>query len=283
MSMKIGLETFTPFITSEIQSQPPAPRQEGKIRPLVTISRQSGCGAHAIGEKLAVYLEKHAAEPSRPWKLFDENLVRNVLAEHRLPRRLARFMSEDRASEFSDMIDEMLGTHPPFDLLVKHTKDTITGLAQRGNVILIGWGANVITRRFPHATHVRLVASLEKRVEHVRLIRDVPKKVALELVQIEDRGRNRYLKKYFGEEPENPLLYHLVLNTDLVPFEVSARMIGDTVLRMQAGHDRGQSPARSHSRMTKSETKSKQRTGHELTVFKSLGAEPGERAYLQTP
>jgi cytidylate kinase len=231
MSIKIGLEKCPPFISSELQfERRSAPPRNLAHRPVVTISRQSGCGAHDVGERLAAYLEAHAPESSCPWKLFDNNLVRNVLAEHKLPRRFARFMTEDRASELSDIMDELLGMHPPSDVLVHHTADTILRLAERGNVILIGRGANVITRELPHVLHVRLVASLEKRLEHIRRIRDIGKQAALELVRKEDRGRRRYLKKYFGADLDDPLLYHLILNTGLISYEKAARVIGDIVL-----------------------------------------------------
>jgi cytidylate kinase len=232
MSTEIGLGKFPSFISSEIRFDGPLiPPRSVVPRAVVTISRQSGCGAEAVGEKLAACLEAHSPDPSCPWKLFDKNLIRNVLAEHKLPRRLARFMVEDRASEVADMMDQLLGTHPPAELLVRYTAETIFRLAERGNVILIGRGANLITRKLPHALHVRLVASLEKRVERVRLIRDVRKDTARELIRREDRARSRYLKKYFGVEVDDPLNYHLVLNTDLISFERAARVIGDIVLK----------------------------------------------------
>jgi cytidylate kinase len=232
MNIAIGLEKCTSFISTELQFEHPLPPpRKVAHRAVVTISRQSGCGADAVGGKLAAYLEAHAPDASYPWKIFDNNLVRNVLAEHKLPRRFARFMAEDRASELNDMVDELLGTHPPTDVLVQHTAETILRLAERGNVILIGRGATVITRNLPYALHVRLVASLEKRVEHVRRVRDIRKDAALELVLKEDRGRRRYLKKYFGANLDDPLLYHLVLNTDLVSYEEASRIIGDIVLK----------------------------------------------------
>jgi len=232
MNFNIGLEKCRSIISSELRfdHHPTPPRKAGH-RAVVTISRQSGCGADAVGGKLAAYLEAHTPDASCPWKLFDNNLVRNVLAEHKLPRRFARFMAEDRASELTDMVDEFLGTHPPSDLLVQHTAETILRLADRGNVILIGRGASVITRNLPYALHVRLVASLEKRVEHVRRVRDIRKDAALDLVLKEDRGRRRYLKKYFGADLDDPLLYHLVLNTDLISYEEASRTIGDIVLK----------------------------------------------------
>ena len=51
------------------------------------------------------------------------------------------------------------------------------------------------------------------------------------LIHREDRGRNRYLKKYFDTDIEDPLLYHLIINTDLIPYEEAARIIADAVLK----------------------------------------------------
>ena len=250
MSITGGLEKCPALIASELQFEGPMP-PSGQVvpRPVVTISRQSGSGAHAVAEKLAAYLEAKAPDASFPWKVFDENLIRNVLAEHKLPRRFARYMVEDRASELPDLMDELLGTHPPFRELVHHTEETILRLAERGNVILIGRGANVITSKLSHVLHVRLVAPLEKRVEHIRRIRDLGKEAALESVLREDRGRRRYLKRYFGAEIEDPLLYHLVLNTGLISTGTAACMIGDMVLAsgatgLQKAPLRGRRPRR---------------------------------------
>src|SRR5262245_18529365 len=148
--MKTGLEKCVPLINSEMlfEARPP-PGLGITPRPVVMIARQSGCGAQGVAEKLAAYLEAPAQESSWPWKVFDSNLVRKVLADHKLPRRFARFMSEDRASELSDTMDELLGMHPLAWTLVRHTTETILQLAHRGNVILIGRGANVVTKNLP--------------------------------------------------------------------------------------------------------------------------------------
>jgi cytidylate kinase len=53
---------------------------------------------------------------------------------------------------------------------------------------------------------------------------------ALTLIRQEDRGRKRYLKKYFGKDIDDPLSYHLILNTDGVGYEEAARLIGDAAL-----------------------------------------------------
>jgi cytidylate kinase len=56
------------------------------------------------------------------------------------------------------------------------------------------------------------------------------KEAALDLIRREDRGRKRYLKRYFNTDLNDPLLYHLVVNTDLVSYDEAARIIADAVM-----------------------------------------------------
>lgn len=233
MNAHLALEKAPPFIHSQLQPEGQIRRSgsAGLSRFTVTLSRQTGSGAHAIGELLLEYFRAATPADLYPWQLFDRNLVERVLEDHHLPRRFARFMPEDPVSGVTDAMDELLGAHPPYWKLVRQTTDTILRLAKQGNVILIGRGANVITRHLEHAFHVRLVGSIEMRIRHIQELQGVSKRAASEFIQAEDRGRRRYLRKHFGKDPDDPLLYHLVINTDLVPYERAARMIGESVLQ----------------------------------------------------
>jgi cytidylate kinase len=157
--------------------------------------------------------------------------VEKVLEDHNLPQRLARFMPEDRVSEIADTMDELFGLHPPSWTLVRQTTETILHLAELGNVILIGRGATVITNKLDYVFHVRLVGSLKKRVAHMQELNGLNKKAALDLIRQEDRGRRRYLKTHFKADLDDPLLYHLVINTDLVSYENAAQIIADAMLK----------------------------------------------------
>ncbi|MCX7965201.1 MAG: cytidylate kinase-like family protein, partial [Syntrophorhabdaceae bacterium] len=54
---------------------------------------------------------------------------------------------------------------------------------------------------------------------------------AITYVKKEDEAKSRYIKDNFGEDINNPLLYHLIINTDLISHEEAARLIGDTVIK----------------------------------------------------
>jgi len=231
-----GLEHCLSFINSQLQDGGKSRTQaEGDVRRAVTISRQAGCGALAVAQKLAEYLQSHSPKDACPWTVFDRNLMDKVLEDHSLPVRLARFLPEDTISKTQEIMADLFELHPPVETIVRQTAETMLRLAGLGNVILIGRGGNVITAELPHVLHVRLVAPLEKRVEYAHkeynkfnLTTDQARKFCLN----EDRGRERYLKKHFDADINDPLLYHMIINTGLVNYDDAAKLIGDAVLNL---------------------------------------------------
>jgi cytidylate kinase len=103
-------------------------------------------------------------------------------------------------------------------------------LAQLGNAIIVGRGANIITARLPGMLHVRLVGSVEHRVAHMREFDHLDRKEALRRMTREDGGRRRYLKRYFGKDIDDPLLYHFVINTDWVSLQDAVKTVASFAL-----------------------------------------------------
>ena len=214
------------FINSQLLSGGrPAVSGEPRGVRAITISRQTGSGGHTIAEKLAEHLSCRDGSRGGSWTIFDRNLVEKVLEDHKLPARLARFMPEDRVSEIDDIMDELFGLHPSSWLLVRKTSETILHLAELGNVIVIGRAANIVTARLAHAFHVRLVGVRNKRIARFAEANSLSYKEASRDVEREDLARQRYVRQFFGKDINDPLLYHLVLNTDLIPAEEAARLI----------------------------------------------------------
>lgn len=232
MITPMGIEGSLNFINCQVQSPfrvKPAAATPFEKR-AVTISRQSGCGAHIVAEMLSRYLQSHS-EPGAPaWTVLDRNLVETVLADHHLPVRFARFMPEDRVREIDDIMDELFGLHPPSWTLVQQTSETILRLAELGNVIILGRGANIIAAKMPQVVHIRMVGSLQRRIERRQDLESVDRKEAASRIREEDLGRKRYFRKHFNKDMDDPSLYHLVINTDVVLPETAVRLIGDLVL-----------------------------------------------------
>jgi hypothetical protein len=201
--------------------------------PAITISPQTGAGAEEIARQLVSVLENREPRGHAPWTVFDRHLVQIALQEHHLPERLARFMSEDRRSYVDDVIDEMIGLRPPSWEVIPKIIQSVQHLADAGHVILVGRGAGIVTGGMPNVFHVRLIASLPKRIECVQKLEmeNLSPKAAAKFIARIDRGRGRYVKAHFHKRLDDDLQYHLVLNTDLIPLHDAAEMIADGARR----------------------------------------------------
>lgn len=218
------------FISAQLGPQSQRQLAPAKLRPAITISRQYGSGAMAIATELARFLQAHAPATCH-WTVIDKNLVEKVLEEHKLPKEIAQFMTEDRVSAIQDAVEELLGLHPSSRTLWQQTTETILHLAELGQVILIGRAANIITRHMKNVFHVRLIAPLELRVQQVMARDHLDAKAAQQAVLQMDRARKHYLKDHFHADIDDNLQYDLVINTARIPQPVVAHLIGETVLK----------------------------------------------------
>lgn len=216
----------------EAHTSPSRRRTIQSTRPFVTISREAGSGGSTVARNLAELMnERSSGLPHPAWAVFDRALAEKVLADHHLPQRIARYMNEDANKAITSAIEETLGLHPSVWTLVEQTAETILKLAYLGNVIIVGRGASLVTRRLAQGVHVRLVGTLERRIQHTMEAESLDYREAKKRVQRRDQQRRAYVRNYFNQYIEDPTLYHLVINTDLVSYRDAAVLIAEEILR----------------------------------------------------
>ena len=183
-----------------------------------------------MASKLAEFLQAQVPLGGH-WAIFDQNLIKKVLDDHLLSTRLAEFLPETSKSLLSEMVEKLRGKHhPSASKIVEQTVETIWQLAEGGQVILVGRAANVITAGLKNVFHVRLVGSLDNRIERVEEAYDFDRRAALEYIRAQDAAKRLYVQDYFGRDIDDPELYHLIINTDRIPYGDTARLIGDAVI-----------------------------------------------------
>jgi len=195
--------------------------------PTITISREAGAGAVTIARLIAQELQETTSDN---WAIFDRNLVEQVIEDHEMPQRIKRFLPEDVQSGIASAVEEFFGLHPSVWTMVEHTTETILRLAKLGNTIIVGRGGSIIAANQPHAFHVRLVAPVEQRIAHCMEFYHLNRSEAEKLVHDKDAARKRYVHKYFHANIEDPLHYHLTINTGKVSFKQAAKLIVKAVM-----------------------------------------------------
>jgi hypothetical protein len=203
--------------------------------PTITISRETGVGAAAICEKLIEYLRRYALHEYDDWTYFDRELIEKVMEDHHLPAHFKKLLSEETPPKIDAWFGEILGITPSKISLLHKKRHTILKLAEFGNVIIVGQGSSIITSHLPTSFHVRLVAPLSFRIENAVELYNFDRKQTTDFIIKEDESRKDFIHKYFHKNIEDPLLYHLVINTSFLKFEEIAEMIGQCIIRKFPG------------------------------------------------
>jgi len=101
-----------------------------------------------------------------------------------------------------------------------YSAQEVFALADRGNVVLRGWGATCLLRPVRHVVRVRVTRSFKKRVEWLmdHLGTDDAAFAEAEVRRSDDAHATR-MHDQFGVTWGDPLLYDLVLNTDRISVE----------------------------------------------------------------
>ncbi|GIK61756.1 MAG: cytidylate kinase-like family protein [Ignavibacteriota bacterium] len=229
--MAIGVyEKSKRYIESNTQ-KPDQQKHKKGVYPCITISRQTGAGSKVVCEKLIEIMDNYSEFEGVKWAYFDQNLIERVLEDHHLPQQISEYMKEEKFKNIDAVVYEMLGLKPSEWTIVHKTTETILQLARMGNVVIVGRGAPFITAKLKNAFHVRLIASLEKRVEHIKTLMNLNEKEALAHIKKEDEDRKKYLKSYFHVDVDDPLLYHLTINTELLTHDAAAHLIAEAVVQ----------------------------------------------------
>jgi len=223
---------YSSYINSQLISLEKKRRDEKRlVNPFVTISRQTGAYGITVSKGLCESLQKLEKRANCTWTLFDRELIGKVAQDHNLPDRVLPYLSEATISEIQDIMEELFDVHPSQYTLVHKTGETILHLAQLGFVVMVGRASNIITAKMPGGVHVRLIGPFDRRLQHIEEYYRMDEKKALAFIHTEDQNRKDYVKKYFGRDIEDPLLYDLVINTGkLKPHEI-IHAIEDLVLK----------------------------------------------------
>ena len=111
-----------------------------------------------------------------------------------------------------------------------------TDLSATGNVVIVGRGGAIILRHVPNALRVGTVARFEDRVARVMEGERLEWEHAKKIVVDRDKARAAYFKRFFDiDNPDDPKLYHLVLNTSDMNLEYATEVVVQACQALEDG------------------------------------------------
>lgn len=194
----------------------------------VTISRQYGSGGGEIAARLASKLG---------WKLVDHEAVIQVAQELGISASDAEVQDEHVESLGMRLLNGLSLIQPPLsnaiqivplsDDLIYHEalRKVIKAALIPGHVVIVGRGSQMLFKERRDILHVRIVAPLEQRISYVMRREGLNHEDAQARVNYKDNGRVRYLQMHYHQNPADPQLYDLVINTAVLSLDNAVQLI----------------------------------------------------------
>ena len=195
---------------------------------IITISRQFGAGGKTLGTRLADKLGYTFAGSEVIQKIAEVANVSPAWVESvekeagtRVSALISRMVSRS-------LVDKILKDERGYlddDIYLDYLVLTISEIAEEGNAVILGRGAQYILKNEPETYHVLLVDAFDNRVRFMMKNYDLSAGKATRMVQSEDRRRVTLYSKLGKSDYDNPNLYHLVLNMGRLSLEKAEELI----------------------------------------------------------
>ncbi len=146
----------------------PVRRKESHIAgPVITISRQVGCGGVKIAHNLAEALNEFVI--CKKWQVISKEVLHESARQLELdPRKVNRLFTPDEHSTFDEILEAFNAKMYKSDrMILKTVKEVIKGFAVDGCCIIVGRAGHIIAKDIEHSLHVRLEAPLDWRIEKI--------------------------------------------------------------------------------------------------------------------
>lgn len=183
--------------------------------PVITISRQTGCGASRIAWAVCEEINKKlsTAKQDSKWSFINREILQQSAEQLNLDPLALKQVINDKDRGMMDQIIDALSSHShkSDQKILKTVQDVIRQFASKGNVIIVGRGGAGICSDIKQSLHIRIEAPEEWRIEEIARRMDFSKAFAKEYVKKHDTERELLVTKIFGKKPNNSF-YDIEMN-----------------------------------------------------------------------
>ena len=110
-------------------------------------------------------------------------------------------------------------------LFIDTTREVVRNLAEAGHVVIIGRGANVILGDTPGVLHVGMLAPMSRRVATIMQREHLDEAGARQYLEGLEDARIKFFQKFFKVSPDDPTLYHMMLDMGHMSDDTAAKII----------------------------------------------------------
>jgi CMP/dCMP kinase len=192
---------------------------------VVTVSRQYGAGGRRVAPGIAQALG---------YTLVDREIAEEAARRIGVDPKVAEARDERAPAIVEEVGLALAAATPGFGLtgvpelddrtLAEATRRVIVSLADAGGYVILGRGAQAILAERNDAWHLSLVSDVRDRTQRVARWQNVDTKEAAIRCERVDAERANYVRRFYGRDIRDPLLYDAILNTSRMALDVATDM-----------------------------------------------------------
>ena len=200
---------------------------------VITISRETGSGGHTIGKMLAERLG---------YDFYDKELISLVAKETHLDEGTIAENGENMSDK--TYIDMASGFVPfsrkdkiPVDKIQQTQNKLIQSIAEKGNCVIVGRGADYILSGKKDTFHIFIHANMEHRIARVQRhegISGEESRIRREL-EVKDHSRGMLYQFFTGREWGRVANYNLSVDTGIFTKTQATEIILDAINKYNGG------------------------------------------------
>lgn len=190
---------FEKYFDEVLQNQKTKLTETG---PYISISRDFGCMANVIAQKLARELTKRnkAAGIQKDWKWINKVILNESAKALELsPSKIEYVFQSQRKTMMDEIVSAMSTRYYKSDKRIRKTIiEVIKSIAKTGHVIIVGRGGVAFAKDNPKSLHIKLTAPIEWRVDRISNNYNKSRKDALKYILEVDLERKYLIDSFMG-------------------------------------------------------------------------------------
>lgn len=183
--------------------------------PYISISRDFGCMANVIAQKLSVELTKRNKQKGirKEWKWINKVILEEAANALELsPSKIEYVFQSQRKTIMDEIVSAMSARYYKSDKKIRKTiTDVIRSIVVTGNVIIVGRGGVAFKKDNPRSLHIKLIAPIEWRVDRISKNYEKNRQEALKYILEIDQERKYLIDSFMGFDTDDSV-FDIIFN-----------------------------------------------------------------------
>ena len=184
--------------------------------PVITVSMEPGSGGSIVAQEVAKRLG---------FDYFNREMIEGIAKSAKIRASVIETLEKERLSGIEDFISSLVKEQYIYPgIYMQHLLKVVSTIGKHGCAVIVGRGANFILppdERFS----VRIIAPLEKRIQNVAKLHNVPLEKAKKRIIIRESRRRAFVRQSFNANISDPMHYDLTVNMGRIGIESAVEAI----------------------------------------------------------